>query len=207
MNYEQKQQYYLAWINNMDATATIIRQYLPCIDISLIVEDYAAGPTECEIVKGKCVNCKTWHKRYSTNLCFTCGNLCLICKEVVTTERHMFCKDCANDESKNMIVPFLRTFTNDKVHHKSKLYVEWYHVTFPSDVHKRHLARLKAEAPVRAEKKRQEDEFLAQQRQINPIVLAGDLKLKLYQLNATVNAYIDAHPGCGLPRQPVYPYW
>lgn len=208
--YTDKQKDFSDWIKNVNAIANEIRQYLHCVDISLIVEDYIAVPVPSDIPYGKCVKCKASHKRTATDLCFTCGDICLICNEHTTNERNLYCKSCTKDKSKNMIVPFLDTFTTDKMWRKCHLYAEWYRVTFPSDVHCYHTNQIKAEAKAASDKKNTADQFLERLNFIVTTPLERLLLDSLYEVNKEINTFLDSHSRLyadGLKRKPEYPYW
>jgi len=181
----------------MDDKAELVRKHIPVVDVSLIVEDYMAQPSDAYEPK-ICIVCSGRNTRISSIICKNCMRVCLHCKEMTcSSDRKNFCKACMH------LYPNME-YDNTM---KGVLYREWHHSIYPSDVHHEHLAHVKQAVAKRAEEKKKEDEFLAKEAEKSLLALVIELRNKLWDANRDINKYKETHYAPDLAERPKFPYY
>lgn len=193
----------LKFFDDMDATAALIRLYVPIIDVSLIIEDYLAEPLPGWDAAKDCVACRRHNSRRVSFLCKNCATICLQCKcNTCSSDKKLFCSSC-----KETKVPSHWPLRKDY------MYAHMYRAIYPSDVHRDSVARLKREAadPVLQARKEEEnkkiEEFLSRECSKDPAVQIRELRQKLWDANTAINSYKANHYAPELEPRPKFPYY
>lgn len=190
-------QQHRAFEKRIDDKADLIRKHIPVVDVSLIVEDYAAEPITWWDPK-ICIVCSHHNSRSSSIICKNCVRVCLGCKEFTcSSDRKNFCKSCSN------LYPDME-FSNTM---KGVLYQMWHKSIYPSEVHRDYQARLKQAAAKKLEEKKKQDEFLDNEAKKPLLTLVLELRKKLWEANEAINNYKATHYEPDLAPRPKFPYY
>lgn len=179
----------------IDAIAAELSPYLPIREVSLIVEDFALTIPAEMWVQGICVRCNAKHRCKKSNLCQRCQDVCLSCRELNMGKSNI-CSSCIVKLENNFMFSLKRP--------KHELWGEWYGgIQPPSYMHRKFEAAKKQ----RADEEQKLRDFHAAELQKPTWMLVSELRVKLQTANIIINQYREAHPDCGLPAQPQYPYY